>query len=389
MKTVLFLVWKSFGNEFIIEELEKRGFEIDFFDFPKDTENTRNSIDLTEAIARRVLQTRPDFVFSFNYYPVAAIACKACRTKYVSWVYDSPYILLYSQTVLYDTNRVFLFDSHEVEKLRGLGAEHVYYMPMGSAVEYYDTLEPTPEMHQMYDSDVTFIGSMYSEQRQYLYHHLENVDEYTKGYLDGIMQVQKSLYGIDVLEEALTPDIIGRMQKVCPVQANGDGMETVAWSFANYFLARKVTQMERRELLEVLSEKCRVKLFTPEKTPFLPKVDNMGRIDYYERAPYAMKCAKINLNISLRSIHTGIPLRALDIMGCGGFLITNYQADFNEYFVPNEDYVFYDGKEDLLNLVEYYLEHEEERKKIAENGYRKVKELLSYGGQVDKILGMI
>ena len=28
-------------------------------------------------------------------------------------------------------------------------------------------------------------------------------------------------------------------------------------------------------------------------------------------------------------------------------------------------------------------------KKIAENGYRKVKELLSYGGQVDKILGMI
>ena len=76
-------------------------------------------------------------------------------------------------------------------------------------------------------------------------------------------------------------------------------------------------------------------------------------------------------------------------MGCGGFLITNYQSDFNEYFVPDEDYVFYDGKEDLLNLVAYYLEHEDERKKIAENGYRKVKELLSYGGQVDKILGMI
>ena len=57
--------------------------------------------------------------------------------------------------------------------------------------------------------------------------------------------------------------------------------------------------------------------------------------------------------------------------------------------MPDEDYVFYDGKEDLLNLVAYYLEHEDERKKIAENGYRKVKELLSYGGQVDKILGMI
>ena len=104
-------------------------------------------------------------------------------------------------------------------------------MPMGSAVEYYDTLEPTPEMHQMYDSDVTFIGSMYSEQRQYLYHHLENVDEYTKGYLDGIMQVQKSLYGIDVLEEALTPDIIGRMQKVCP-RWHGDSCMVICQLFS-------------------------------------------------------------------------------------------------------------------------------------------------------------
>lgn len=64
----------------------------------------------------------------------------------------------------------------------------------------------------------------------------------------------------------MTPDIIGRMQKVCPVQANGDGMETVAWSFANYFLARKVTQMERRELLEALSERFRKVVYAGKNT---------------------------------------------------------------------------------------------------------------------------
>lgn len=389
MGKVLFLVWKSFGNEFIIEEFEKRGFEIDCYLFPKETEDIRNGSKLTEDIAKRILLTRPEFVFSFNYYPVVAIACKACRTKYVSWVYDSPYVLMYSQTVLYDTNRLFVFDSHEVERLRSLGVEHVYYMPMGAATEYYDTLQPDAEMHKKYDSDITFVGSMYCEHHQYLFRHLENIDDYTRGYLDGIMQIQKSLYGVDILEPALTPEVVASMQKVCPVEANGDGMETAEWTFANYFLARKVTEMERRELLEALSERFRVKLFTHEATPFLPKIENCGKIDYYYDMPYAFKCAKINLNISLRSIHTGIPLRALDIMGCGGFLITNYQSDFDEYFVAGEDYVYYDGKKNLIELVRYYLDHEKERSRIAQNGYRKAKEQLSYSRQVDKIFGLL
>ena len=105
--------------------------------------------------------------------------------------------------------------------------------------------------------------------------------------------------------------------------------------------------------------------------------------------PYAFKCAKINLNISLRSIHTGMPLRALDILGCGGFLLTNYQPDFEEYFTAGEDYVYYDSREDLLALVDYYLTHDEERKQIAANGYRKAKEKLSYRGQVEKMLNLI
>ena len=69
-------------------------------------------------------------------------------------------------------------------------------------------------------------------------------------------------------------------------------------------------------------------------------------------------------------------------------MITNYQSDFEEYFVAGEDYIYYDGKENLIELVRYYLEHEEERKRIAQNGYQKVKQQLSYGAQVDKILRM-
>lgn len=389
MDKILFLEWKSFGNDYMIKEFQRQGYEVELFPFPRETEDVRNGSALTEKLALHIMKERPAFVFSFNYFPVAAIACKACRIKYVSWVYDSPYILLYSQTVFYETNRIFLFDSAEAMKFQQMGANHVYYLPMAAATDVYDIMIPDEQMHERYDSDVTFIGSMYSETGQHMFRHLEKLDDYTKGYLFGLMGAQKNIYGMDILENALTPELVDVMRKVCPVTEHGDGLETVEWVFANYFLARKVTAMERQEILQRLSEVCKVKLFTPEQTPGLANVQNMGKIDYYTQAPYAMKCAKINLNISLRSIHTGMPLRALDIMGCGGFLLTNFQSDFLEYFEPGVDFVYYESTADLQRLTTYYLEHEEERCQIARNGYCKVKEYLSYSKQVEKILNSI
>lgn len=389
MKTILFLEWNSFGNEFVIEAFRRQGYHITRMNIQYANEDMRNSAVLSEKIAKMILSQKPVLVFSFNYFPVAAIACKACKIPYVSWVYDSPYIMMYSRTIEYDTNYVFVFDQAEALKFQAMGIQTVRYLPMASAVDYYDHMIPNIEKHNKYDCDIAFIGSMYSEEKQHLFRHLENLDEYTKGYVESLIQAQKNLYGIDIIENALKPEIVENMKKVCPFYANGDGLESEAWVFANYFLARKVTALERFEILKTLSEICEVKLYTPEKTNDLPKIHNMGKIDYYDEAPYAMKCAKINLNISLKSIHSGIPLRSLDIMGNGGFLLTNFQSDYLDYYIAGEDFVYYENIKDVPDIVRYYLTHEEERLKIARNGYQKTKEQLNYDIQIQKLLSFL
>ncbi len=389
MDKILFLEWASFGNEHIIPVFEKFGYEVVKFPFSVHDEDTRKSEKLASETAERILKEKPVFVFSFNYYPTVAIACKACRVKYVSWIYDSPFIQVYSQTALLDTNRIFHFDSHEVGRLQGLGVKNIHYLPMAAAVEHYDRVLPSAGDRAAYDSEITFIGSTYLEEHNHMFRHLKELDDHTRGYVDALLQAQMILYGVDVIEPALTPPIVESIQKVCPVYAQGDGMETAEWVLANYFLARKVTAMERQKLLSELSEKHQVRLFTPERTPQLPNVLNMGKIDYYDRAAFAMKCAKINLNISLRSIHAGMPLRALDILGCGGFLLTNFQSDFLEYLKPGEDFVYYESIEQAVELADYYLTHDKEREAIAANGYRKVKQELSYTKQVEKMLDLI
>ena len=104
----------------------------------------------------------------------------------------------------------------------------------------------------------------------------------------------------------------------------------------------------------------------------MPGITNHGGVEFYKEMPLVFKQSRINLNISLRGIKSGIPLRAYDIMGAGGFLLSNFQADFLDDFIPGEDFVYYESKEDLLQMVAYYLDHEEERKAIAKNGHDKV-----------------
>ena len=60
-------------------------------------------------------------------------------------------------------------------------------------------------------------------------------------------------------------------------------------------------------------------------------------------------------------------------MGSGGFLLTNYQADFLRHFEMNEDFVCYGSVGEMMEKVEFYLKNDEERERIARKGFEKVK----------------
>ena len=121
----------------------------------------------------------------------------------------------------------------------------------------------------------------------------------------------------------------------------------------------------------------------------LIRVQYRGGVDYWSEMPKVFHESKINLNLTIPNIKTGLPLRMWDIMGSGGFLMTNYQAELPRYFKEGEDYVCFEGERDLVEKAGYYLEHEEERKQIARNGYRKVKGVHSYRERLKTMLAIL
>ena len=77
------------------------------------------------------------------------------------------------------------------------------------------------------------------------------------------------------------------------------------------------------------------------------------------------------------------------MLGCGGFLLTNYQAELPSYFEIGKDLDAYESLPELLEKVQYYLTHEEERIEIAIHGYEKTARLHSYENRLAEMIQMI
>lgn len=150
------------------------------------------------------------------------------------------------------------------------------------------------------------------------------------------------------------------------------------------------TNKERTRLLSGLAKEHSVVLYAPFSTDTqeLGNLTLAGPVDYYHEMPLVFRHSKINLNITLSSIQSGIPLRILDILGSGGFLITNPQNELNEHFIDGVDLVCYQNEKDLYDKAAYYLSHEEERKKIAVSGYQKVKQYYNYPLLIQRMFEM-
>lgn len=383
---VLYLEWNSFGNEDMYEIFGKLGhvvIQLPFSDRPQDQK------EVTERMMAKLDKENCDMVYSFNYFPFVSECCKSLGISYVSWVYDSPYLNLYSYTVPNPCNYIFIFDYAQYEELWSNGIRTVYYLPMGVYMDRLDRVVGKTK-GQKYISDISFVGSLYTEKKHRLYDKFQSADGFTKGYLDGIIQAQLKVHGYNFLREVLSEEVLAQMQEAYPTNPAGTTVATPRYIYADYVLSRQVTALERQEILKKLGGTGhQISLYTYDKEVAIPGVQNQGPVDYYDHMPNVFANSKINLNITLRSIRTGIPLRAMDIMGSGGFLLSNYQEEFLQYFEPEEDFVYYEDTEDLLKKVEYYLSHDKERMEIAQNGYRKMRENHTMQSRAEEMLRVV
>lgn len=346
-------------------------------------------MDYAGLLSDTLTQNEVDCVFSINFIPIIARVCKIHKTPYICWIVDSPCFQLYSETIVYPTNHIFIFDRDLYEKFRPMNPDGIYHYSLASDMETWDSVHVTEAERRAYECDISFVGSLYSEKTRYN-SIADSLPDYLQGYVSGIIDAQCSLFGYNLIRESLTPEFVKEFKKYAGwVPLGDDYVEDDLGIVADTYIGYKCTEQDRIRTLNALAEHFSVDLYTQSDTTCLKNVHVKGPADSERMMPQIMKCSKINLNLTNKPISSGLPLRCFDIMGCGGFMLSNYQPEIPELFEPDYEVVVYESIPDLIDKAAYYLSHEEERMAIARRGYEKVKAFHSYEVKLKHILETI
>lgn len=377
---ILIYRWSVFHQEDIAEAFESFGHTVEYYEEMSDERKGTDIHRLKEVVAEY------DLVFSANYFSRVSNACQAQQKKYIAWTVDSPMLTMFDTSVFNECNYIFLFDKFDYYRFWQMGVKHVYYLPLAVNAERVKNCIETAseEEKEKYRGDISFVGGLYYKNS---YDAIEDkLPEYLQGYFDACMEAQLDLYGDNVFDRLLTADILERLCEIIDFHQSDTAFSDIKLVFSSTYLGFKTAQKERIRNLNALASRFEVNLYTDRTDDRLRGVHVKESVDYREEMPLVFHESDINMNFTIRNIRTGLPLRIWDILGAGGFLLTNYQIELGDFFENGKDLVYYDSLDDMMRKAEYYLDHEDERKTIAQNGLKKIVQYHTYEHRIDVIL---
>lgn len=319
-----------------------------------------------------------DAAITYLYVPLLSDLCQKYHIPYISWVYDSPQAALFHPSIYNDCNHIFIFDYAQYDRLKAFHPPHIYHLPLAASVVRADNIVTTPLDYKRYYSEISFVGTLYED----------NMYNTIHDYLPDYLLAPINNYLMHGLCDWTQP----RKWAPLPSAVTDYMFDHLGFDRSFYerysmppelymgllLFTRKQAEMERLTVLNALAEDHPVDLYTKSTSAFIDALHVHGPVEYYLELGHVYRSSRINLNITLPSIETGVPQRVFDVLAYGGFLMSNAQEEIPDFFEVGKDLVVFHDLNEAKELADYYLTHEKERQEIAAHGYRTVKENYSY-----------
>lgn len=326
----------------------------------------------TEVVMEELEEGHYDLVVTYDFAPSVSKACEIMKVKYYAWVYDSPLLSLYLEETKGNYTYISVFDQKQYGYLKNRNIKNLFYLPLAPEVDIFGATIIRYRDEKMYTSDISFVGRFYNK-----IHFDEQFDD------DKDRALREEAYRIIEECDCKWDSNTSLFGKASNELIDFLGKKDTLWQRLKmderYFcesmkIVRKCNEVERIKILNKLAEKYAVTVYTDDsKNDELKNIEIRPWVDYISQMPKVFYLSKINLNISSRSIESGIPQRVWDILAVGGFCLTNYQPELEKYFEIGKDLDVYHNLEELMEKVDYYLKHEDQRIRVAINGYKKVR----------------
>ena len=373
----------------IVQTLRK--LQCDVMEYPEVQDTSNMDEEKINALVAYVKEHGITHLMSIHLIYNVAVAAYWAGIKYISVIWDAPYLKAYTVMGTLDNIWYSAFDKLDAERMRQGGCPHVMYQPLSVNRENILAWKKRFLAKRRYIHDISLIANLYEDNAYDRC--LDLLPENMQAYFRSIFEEAAFKWdGVNRVYGKTGQEILEYMKLVSPTLKinNPYNVEDVRY-FEAMYLIRKLANIERVCVLNLLAEDHDVYLYTYSEVDetLMPKVHRRPPVQVGEATSFIYAGTKINLNIASKGIEGGTTQRIMDIMGAGGFVLTNYCEETAELFEEDKEIVMFRTPEELIQKVDYYLEHEEEREQIARAGHEKAMNDYTYEKKIKRLLDWV
>lgn len=329
------------------------------------------------GIIRAIYKHKPDCLLFINRSPgeyVDTGLLNSIQLPRMVWCVDDPNSFL--RDPFYRHDMVFTWDRSYADDMKRNGAEHVDYFPYMADLDH-----AIPKKRDAFISPVSYIGQVKAFDPVEL-----GLDEKTTALVKHVGE-----------EKCKTPNI--SYQTLILDHQNEFGLRIiedesgVVPRFVRYGIYTIANALRRISVLEAAMP-FGLKFYGGED--WLKVLGDhplrecyMGLADPQADVPDIFVSSTVNLNIHSLQALTSLNQRDYNCPLVGGFLLTDWVADADQFFVPDHEMVFYDSVEDLKTKLEFFLTHDDERNTIIERGKQRVMNEHTYAARVPGVINTL
>lgn len=367
---------------FLVKEAEKalRSLNHKVLRVPvyRDTNGESAIADFIETI----LNFRPDFFLTINHLGfdeegVLSSFFHSIEMPVASWYVDSPSLIvgIFDKNVSSFTS-LFLWDRAYMDDMSSMGFESIHHLPLGTDDGIFRPLRKQRKRLKKFYCDAGFVGNSMVEPVD---EWMSKVNEELHPLIEELADKISSLAGIAVPASEVIKSDEKLLAAVPDEMEKRDFEAAVLWKSTLLYrlscierLAGFDTRIYGDTGWSTLIHSKKIKLFPP--------------LNYYKELPLFYNACNINFNATSRQMSEAVNQRVFDVAACGCFLLTDYQESLNDLFEVGKEIITYKHKDEIPEIVKFYLKSSREKESIVTKGRKRVLKEHTYRHRLKKLI---
>ncbi len=310
------------------------------------------------GIMEAIINFKPDFFLTVNHLGLdeegkISDFLTSIEMPVASWYVDSPNLIVKA----FNKNvspyvALFMWDRSYINDMKSMGFESVEYLPLATDEKVFRPLMSKKHKKKLsgYICDVSFVGNSMVEPVD---EWMEKVHVHVRPIVD---RISTELVRTGNMMEMLSND----EKEVIHGLSTKEKMDfeaAVIWKATLHYRLGCMNELKNNEL-RIYGDKH-------WKSLLHNNADIYPSINYYKELPYLFNACKINFNATSLQMKEAVNQRVFNVPACSAFLLTDYQESLDELFDIGSEVVSYKDKEEIPELVKYYVNNLSARDSIV------------------------